>query len=146
MAYDSEQVPIWPAGLDTWGLLVVLLMLLAAFLIAVIYVKRIIFQKQRSLGVVLGLIVSLLSVVVMWNCAIAETYLVKPDGVHVLCGPPGNAYAVAFIKSADKDEALDEVWTQCRSKARTSTVVALGVWSLSTGLYVRSRRAARKSA
>ena len=146
MLYESEQVPIWPAGLDTWGLLVVLLMLLAAFLIAVIYVKRIIFQKQRSFGVVLSLIFSLLSVVVMWNGAIAETYLVNPDGGHVICGPPGNAYAVAFIKSANKDEPLDEVWTQCQSKARTSTAVALGVWSLSTGLYVRSRRSARKSA
>ena len=146
MPYESEQVPVWPAGLDSWGLLIVLLMLLAAFLIAVIYVKRIILDKQRGLGVVLGLIVSLLSVVVMWNGAIAETYLVKPDGGHVLCGPPGNAYAVAFIKSANKDEPLDEVWTQCQSMARKSTAIAVSVWSLSTGLYVRSRRAARKSA
>lgn len=146
MLYDSEQVPIWLAGLDTWGMLVVLFMLLAASLIAVIYAKRIIFQKQRGLGVVLGLIFSLLSVVVMWNGAIAETYLVNPDGGHVICGPPGNAYAVAFIKSANTNEPLDETWTQCRSKARKSTAVAVGVWGMSTGLYVRSRRAARKSA
>ena len=146
MPYESEQVPVWPAGLDSWGMLVVVFMLLAAFLIAVIYVKGIILDKQRGLGVVLGLIVSLLSVVVMWNGAIAETYLVMPDGGHLICGPPGNAYVVAFIESANANEPLDETWTQCRSKARTSTAIALGVWGLSTGLYLRSRRSTRKSA
>ena len=136
----------WPAWLgDPLDVLLPLALAMASILFLVSTIRSAIRNRKVTVFEIALVILLAFSTTKMAGVAGQVEFEDQP-GIVLSCSPPGNTLPVAAMYDYVFGEPLSPYQKRCKHQARVRIGIAFSLWSLSTGLYVRSRRSARKTA